>query len=494
LLGKERGFVRGRSLRTLVAPQSRSRLDAHVRACFESDRPLSVELMVPLAGGEFRAIELVSVPPRPVAGEVFPIFHSVMIDVSARKRNDERREQQLQDEREARVLAEGVNRAKEAFLAVVSHELRTPLIPMMMWIRALRAGGMNDALRRRAIEAIDECLAAEVAMIDDLVDVARGRHGKLRVERSPLDLQPIVGAAVEAIAASAAAKQIELKLEVDAAAAWVVGDSVRLRQIVGNLLSNAVKFTREAGHVAVSLHGRGDDIVLTVRDDGEGIDAELLNYVFEPFHQYDLGTARRHGGLGLGLAIVRQLVEQHDGRVTAESAGRGRGSCFIVALPRTGQDPRLYDRASGSTRPGRPEALVELDGIRVLVVEDHAVTREALELSLRAHGAVVLTAASAAEARETLVRERPHVVVSDVGMPREDGYTFVRKLRESESKAPGRARLPAIALTAYASPNDRALAIAAGFDSHFAKPIAFDRLVSLIGALARRRALPDARR
>jgi PAS domain S-box-containing protein len=490
LLGKERTFLRGKLLRVRVAPGCRARLDAHIRACFLSQGPLSVELMVPLAGGGFRAVELVSAPAPPVAGETFPTFHSVLIDVSARKRDDERRDRQLRHEHEARVLAESVNRAKEDFLTVVSHELRTPLIPMMMWVRALRAGGMNETLRRRAIEAIDECLGAEVAMIDDLVDVARGRHGKLRIDQRLLDLQPIVSAAVEAIAPSAAAKQIELTMEVDAAPAWVTGDPVRLRQVVGNLLSNAVKFTREAGHVGVSLHAHVDDVVLTVRDDGEGIEAELLGGVFEPFRQFDQGTARRHGGLGLGLTIVRQLVEEHDGRVTAESAGPGRGSCFTVALP----------RADGASRPDSSfppvhvapprEAAGVLEGIAVLVVEDHAATREALESALRTHGAVVMTAASASAARKTLARERPDVVVSDVSMPREDGYTFVRKLRESESKGDGRRRLPAIALTARATPNDRALALAAGFDSHFAKPIAFDQLLSRIGALARHRDTP----
>lgn len=490
LLGKERGFVRGRSLRTLIAPQSRSRLDAHIRACFESQHPLSVELTIPMVGGGFRAVELVSAPPPPAAGEAVPTFHSVMIDVSARKHHDERRDQLLHDEHEARVLAEGVNRAKEEFLAVVSHELRTPLIPMMMWIRALRAGGMNEALRRRAIEAVDECLQAEVAMIDDLVDVARGRHGKLRVQRRPVDLRPIVGAAIEAVAPSAAAKQIEVALEVGAAPAWVVGDPVRLRQVVGNLLSNAVKFTPEAGHVTVSLHARGADVVLTVRDDGEGMDAELLGGVFEPFRQHDLGTARRHGGLGLGLTIVRQLVERHDGRVTAESAGRGRGSSFTVALPRS-EEALPLDAGSLHWSLAQPsEALTELQGIAVLLVEDHGATREALEIALRAHGAVVLTAASAAEARQTLARQRPHVVVSDVGMPREDGYTFVRKLRADESKAEGQPRLPAIALTAHATPGDRARALAAGFDKHLGKPIDFARLLSLIATLARRKARP----
>jgi len=335
LLGKERRYLHGRPLRALLAQQSRRIFDAHVRACFKSLHPLTVELELPLADGGLRTIELVSMPTptRPVSpGRA--TCHSALIDISERKRDDERREEILRREREARSLAESVNRLKEDFLAIVSHELRTPLAPMLMWVKALRAGGMSDTLRARAIEAIDTCLNVQVAMIDDLVDVARGQHGKLRIERRPMDLQPIAGAAIEALAPSAAAKLVTVDLAVDAAPAWVAGDSTRLQQIVGNLLSNAIKFTREGGHIELSLRTRETKVVLTVRDDGQGIDRDMLDSVFEPFRQHDDPTVRRHGGLGLGLTIVRQLVTQHEGQVTAESAGKGRGATFTVTLPR----------------------------------------------------------------------------------------------------------------------------------------------------------------
>jgi PAS domain S-box-containing protein len=486
LLGQNRRSLHGSRLSTLVAPQSRDALAVHLRSCLSGSAPMAVELMIPVLGGGFRAVELVSVPPPERTEHSARVLHSVLTDISDRKRDNERRDELLRSEREARLLAEEVNRAKEDFLAVVSHELRTPLVPMLMWIKALRAGGMNDSLRQRAIEAIDTCLQVEVAMIDDLVDVARGQHGKLRVQQVPVDLQPIVAAALEAAAPSAAAKQIALTLEVDAVPAWVSGDPMRLRQIITNLLSNATKFTGEAGHVAVSLKTRDEEVVLTVRDDGEGIDSAMLTDIFQPFRQHGLGMARRHGGLGLGLAIVHQLVGQHHGTVTAESEGKDRGACFTVTLPRGAE------KAPGDAQPATPaptRTALELGGIQVLVVEDHDATREVLKVALQTFGAIVTTAASAADARAALGQNRPHVVLSDIGMPNEDGHEFVRKLRASETTE-GQTRLPVVALTAHTTERDRELALASGFDGHIAKPIDFDRLVSMIGALTRGRATP----
>jgi signal transduction histidine kinase len=298
----------------LIAPASRSRLAAHVSAVLRDGGTVASELTVPVVGGGTRTVELVSMSSPGPDGAGGPLtFHSVMADISARKRADQ---------------------AKEDFLAVVSHELRTPLGPMILWTRALRTAGMNEAVRLRAVDAIEACVQAQAAMIDDLVDVARGMHGKLRVQRREVDLQAIVAAALEALAPSIAAKQLKVQLEVDPAPTWVTGDAGRLRQVAGNLLSNAVKFTREAGNVGVQLRTRDDQVVFRVSDDGEGISSALLPEIFEPFRQHEDGAERRHGGLGLGLTIVRQLVEQHGGSVTAESAGPGRGAAFTVTLPR----------------------------------------------------------------------------------------------------------------------------------------------------------------
>jgi PAS domain S-box-containing protein len=488
LLGKERRHLYGQPLRSLLVARSRRVLDAHVRACLQSLAPSNVELDVPLPGGGLRTIELVSVPPQASAPDGGVVtFHSAMIDISERKRDDLRRDELLRREHEARIVAERVNVAKQEFLAVVSHELRTPLAPMMMWVKALRTGGISDSLRARALDAIDTCLRVQVAMIDDLVDVARGQHGKLRIERQPIDLQPVVGAAIEALAPSAAAKQIEVSLEVDPTPAWIAGDPTRLQQVVANLLSNAIKFTREAGHIALSLRTRGTDVVLSVRDDGEGIDADLLESIFEPFRQYDEGVPRRHSGLGLGLTIVRQLVSQHDGQVTAESAGKGRGACFTVTLPGLNESTRRDGQASPWTLAESPATATarELAGIRVLVIEDHEATRDALAMTLKRYGAEVTTAASAREGRAALARVHPQVLVSDIGMPREDGYAFIRRLRSREKQELGAPHIPALALTAHASEHDRAQALAAGFDRHLTKPIEFDRLISAIGTLAR---------
>ena len=347
LFDKERRRLVGGPLRFLLTVESRRALDAHLGVAFTTRPSSSVELAIPLADGTVRTVELVSVPPalHGVDGQG-AMVHSALIDVSQRRRDDERREELLRREHQARLLAESANRIKQDFLNIVSHELRSPLMPIMMWVRALRAGGLSDTLRARAIEAIDACVKVQVAMIDDLVDVASGRQDTLRVDRRPMDLQAVVSTAVETLAPAAAAKQIEIALGVDPAPAWISGDPTRLQQVVTNLLSNAVKFTREAGRIAIALHEQGSEIVLTVSDDGEGIDPATLGEVFEPFRSREGPAPRGQGSLGLGLTIVRDLVVKHDGHVTVESAGKGRGSCFTVTLPRLG-DLRPVPREAG---------------------------------------------------------------------------------------------------------------------------------------------------
>ncbi|MDB4980043.1 MAG: uncharacterized protein JWM82_795 [Myxococcales bacterium] len=339
LFGRQRGYLENIPLRSLLPYPSRRAFDSHLRACFKHRRTATVEIaMSPSAEvAEPRVLELVSVARPRSAGRGLAgadVVYSAVHDISERKREQARREELLRREQEARLLAEGANRFKEEFLAIVSHELRAPLAPMMLWLKALRAGGAGDALRARALDALDTCLKVQASMIDDLVDVARGRHGKLRIEREPMNLQDIVGAAIEALAPSGAEKHIQIALDVQAEPAWVSGDATRLQQVVGNLLSNAIKFTREGGHVNVSLRADGQEVVLRVLDDGDGIPGDVLPTVFEPFRQFDGRPGGRHGGLGLGLSIVKQLVTQHEGRVVAESAGRGRGAAFTVTLPR----------------------------------------------------------------------------------------------------------------------------------------------------------------
>jgi CheY-like chemotaxis protein/anti-sigma regulatory factor (Ser/Thr protein kinase) len=275
-------------------------------------------------------------------------------------------------------------------------------------------------------------------------------------------------------------------LEVDATPAWISGDSTRLQQVVSNLLSNAIKFTPEAGHVALTLRTRAEDVVLTVRDDGDGIHASLLDGIFEPFRQRDDTAARRHGGLGLGLTIVRQLVEQHEGCVVAVSDGAGRGACFTVTLPALAHAATRDGEASAWTLAKPAVTERPLEHLRILVVEDDEATRDALASTLESHGADVTTVASAADGRAVLRHGGADVIVSDIGLPAEDGCDFIRKLRASEKRMKGAPRLPALALTAHTAEREKVRALAAGFDRHLGKPFEFDNLVSTIRALARR--------
>jgi PAS domain S-box-containing protein len=320
LLGDERGAIAGRPLRLYVTAKSRRALDAHLLASLKSRRPISVALELRRRDADGHPVELLTVPP-PVhtrsAVKDVPVLHAAMIDISKHGTN-----------------GDSMHQVKQDFLAVVSHELCSPLAPMVMWVEALRAGAMSEALRNRAIDALDTCLALQVAMINDLIDVARGQQGALRIEFEKTDLALAVRAAAEAFSPSASAKKIELTLDVARSPFWVEGDSIRLQQVVANLLSNAIRFTREAGQVVLALHARGANAVLTVRDEGEGIDPAHLPHIFEPFHGRAPLVPPYSGGLGLGLAIVHELVTRHGGSVTAESAGRGRGSCFTVTLPR----------------------------------------------------------------------------------------------------------------------------------------------------------------
>lgn len=494
LLDRERRLLEGLPLRGLLDPASHPDLEAHLRAVASSRAPTTVELLVLLPDGQQRPVDLVTAPRSPPQGDAAQVlYHSALIDVSERKRAEGQREDLLRRERDARLLAESANQVKEDFLAIVAHELRTPLAPFLLWLKALRLRGADAALRARALDAIQEGLKAHLAMIDDLVDVARGRHDSLRVERRPLDLRPVVTGAVEALAPSAAAKMIAVEVSVPIEPVTVSGDGIRLRQVVSNLLSNAVKFTSEGGRVSVAVRLDDGQAELVVSDDGEGLEPALLEEVFEPFRQRD-DTVRGRGGLGLGLTIVRQLVEEHGGTVRAESAGRGQGASFTVKLPSIA--------AEGATGAPAAEAggfpVLEsnvLQGLRVLVVEDQSDTRDALAFVLEASGAQVLAVRSTAEAWAVVcTAPRPDVVVSDIGLPGEDGNAFMRRLRMRESDA-GDRRVPAIALTARSAPRDRAKALLSGFDRHVGKPIAFDELVATISSLLRspamRRLDPD---
>ena len=395
-------------------------------------------------------------------------------------------------ERNARAQAEVANRAKDEFLATVSHELRTPLTAILGWSKMMRGGQLNEELAARAVEVIERNANAQAQLIEDLLDITRIIAGRLRLDVQDVELVPVIEAAVESVRLAAEAKGVRLQTVLDPRAGPVSGDAARLQQVIWNLLSNAIKFTPRGGRVQVRLARAGSHVELTVSDTGIGISPDFLPYVFERFRQADPTTTRVYGGLGLGLAIARHLVELHGGAIEAASPGGGLGATFTVRLPLVAAlgEPRAErrSRASGGAGPLAPP--VTLEGLRVLVVEDEADGREMIRAVLSQSGASVATAGSVAQALEELRRARPDVLVSDIGMPGEDGYELIRRARslEDEINAP---RVPAVAVTAYARAEDRVRVRAAGYQVHLAKPVEPAELVAVVASLAGRTNWPD---
>jgi len=397
------------------------------------------------------------------------------IDIDDRKRAELERAELRERERALRTEAESA-RLKDEFLARVSHELRAPLSAISMWVHVLREGDGAD--RDAALTAIEQSTKAQARLIDDLLDEVRAQSGTLRVALEPMDPRAPVEAALIAMRPLAEEKGIRLESNVDLDVGTIRGDARRLQQVMQNLLSNAIEFTPAMGRIQVSLHREGRAALISVTDTGEGIDPEFLPYVFAPFRQADSTTTRRHGGLGLGLSIVRELVERHSGTVRAESEGSGKGATFTVALPLSHTPSRPPPPMTDETVPP-----MSLDRIRVLLVEDDDLTRDGLALLLERRGAIVTTAAAASEAILCMQESLPDVLVCDIAMPGIDGYSLIARVRANEG---GKARLPAIALTAHSGPEDRAKSIAAGFDLHLTKPVDVDELVRIIGRGARR--------
>jgi signal transduction histidine kinase/ActR/RegA family two-component response regulator len=391
------------------------------------------------------------------------------------------RQELLARERTARENAEEGNRLKDQFLATVSHELRTPLNAILGWADMLRTQAIDVALRERACRSIYDNARQQARMIDELLDVARIVSGKLRLERTAVDLDQVVRAALDVVQAAAEAKQLSIVIETDSSIGGVYGDGARLQQIAWNLLSNAVKFSEDGGRVLVRLRRVQAAAEITVSDDGIGIPAEFLPWVFEPFRQADASSTRRHGGLGLGLSIVKHLVEAHGGTISAASPGEGRGSTFSVLLPIRAASPEYARTVPASL--SNDEVFVTLEGMSVLVLDDDYESREVSAAHLANRRAVVWTAASAAQALEILQREHIDVVLADIAMPGEDGYSFIRRVRALNAKF---ATIPAAALTALARDEDRQRALTAGFQLHLAKPVDGQSLIAAVASLGRR--------
>jgi len=398
-----------------------------------------------------------------------------------RKRAEEEREELLKREHSARSEAELANRTKDEFLAMVSHELRTPLNAIVGWSAMMRRGSLDKERERHAIEIIERNAKAQAQLIDDILDVSRIVSGKLRLDLKPTQLHPIVATAVDSIRPLADAKSIRLKVELDQEAGPVSGDSDRLQQIVWNLLSNAVKFTAAEGEIEISLIDAGNNVEIVVRDTGAGIAPDVLPHIFDRFRQADSSKTRRHGGLGLGLAIVHHLVQLHGGVVTARSEGHQEGSEFRVVLPCIALECDPSEQGENQKSLLGPSS--ELSDVSILVVDDDADSRNMIEIALRSQGADVTTAASVRDALTVLDRSewRPTLLLSDLGMPEQDGYDFIRLVRARSINDGG--KLPAIALTGYAGKEEGEKTLKEGYQAHLSKPVDWSELIKTIASL-----------
>jgi len=419
--------------------------------------------------------------------ELALVNESLQAEVEERRRIEAERLALLVSEQNARAHAEAVNRLKDEFLATLSHELRTPLNAILGWSHLLASGKTDTSMVDRAIGVIRNNAMAQSQLIEDILDVSRIIGGKLRLNIGPVQLADVIEAALDSVSPAAQAKAIAIEREIEDVQP-IAGDQDRLQQVVWNLLSNAVKFTPREGRVTVRLSARGDDVILSVADTGIGIAPEFLAYVFDRFSQADASATRRHGGLGLGMAIVRHLVELHGGTVCADSAGENQGATFTLVLPARSEVRPSSEQHSGHSGEAAAHDLPHLDDVGVMVVDDDTDSRSFLCELLANQGARVSSASSAEEALDTFGRVRPDVIVSDIGLPGEDGYTLIRRVRALASQDGG--NTPAVALTAYVRYQDANAALAAGYHRHIRKPVVISELIAAVAELATKAATP----
>jgi PAS domain S-box-containing protein len=471
LAGYTRDELVGESVDRLIPLRFRRQHTDYLAGFFKEAGPRSIgagrELYVLRKDGTEVPIEI-GLSPIETADGTFVI--ATVTDITERKRVAEA-------EQQAKRKAEEANRAKDEFLAMLSHELRTPLSSILGWAVILRSGRLPFEQASHALEVIERNARIETQLVDSLLDLSRITAGKLKLNMDRVDLSSVVRAVVDSLRPGADAKGITIDLTVPPGPVTIRGDGGRLQQIFSNLVSNALKFTSRNGHVQIHLTRMDSQVEIQVIDDGEGIHAEFLPLIFDRFLQAESTKERAYGGLGLGLAIVRELVHAHGGTVAGQSPGKGRGSTFTVTLPVLGVVPSSTE----VTTPQLEHEELSISKLRVLAVDDDNDARELVALILQSRGALTRTASSAAEALDSISRERPDVLLADIGMPQEDGYTLIQKLRAIERENQ-QSPLPAIALTAYASPIDREQALMAGYDLHLTKPV--DPLV-LARAVAR---------
>jgi signal transduction histidine kinase/ActR/RegA family two-component response regulator len=414
---------------------------------------------------------------------------SLEAEIAERKEAEERLRVSLLQEQVARAEAERANHLKDEFLATASHELRTPLNAIIGWSYMLRNSRLDEETITRAVEIIERNAKSQAQLVEDILDVSRVITGKLRLSMEPVDVASAINAAIDSVQLAADSKGIQLEVTLDPSARHVSGDSSRLQQAVWNLLSNAIKFTPAGGRVRVRLERVNSNVQIKVSDTGEGIRPDFLPFIFDRFRQGDGSSTRRHGGLGLGLSIVRHLIELHGGIVHADSAGEGQGTTFTISLPLPISPKPVKSRKTkaealrskqGTSVVAKPHA--SLAGVKVLLVDDDQDTITMLIAMLGEHEAIVQTASSAEAALEIIEWYKPDVLVSDLAMPHEDGYSLINKLRIREA-ASGK-QTPAVALTAYVRVEDRARALSAGFNMFVPKPIEPSELITAIAHLA----------
>ena len=415
-------------------------------------------------------------------GELQKSNDRLQAEIAERLRAEAEREALLAREKVLRAEAEELSRLKDEFLATMSHELRTPLNAIFGWITLLRTRRLDEATQERALETIERNARAQKRLIEDLLDVSRIVTGKVALELVTVDPRRVVEAALETMHPAAQAKGLKIIPLLDVGAGTVRGDFARLQQVVCNLLSNAIKFTDQGGQIEVCLARRNGEVEISISDSGQGISPEFLPLVFDRFRQEDGSISRRHGGLGLGLAIVRHLVELHAGSVDAQSAGEGLGARFVVRLP-VRESHLLPQRVAEAPASGLVSAAM-LMGVRLLVVDDDPGARELISGMLEGFGAQVSTAEGGQAALSLLFSQRPDVLIADLGMPDMDGYALIQQVRALEPDFGG--LTPAVAVTAYASPQDRLRALQAGYQNHVAKPVEAEELAIVIASLAGR--------
>lgn len=500
--GKRACDVIGKNLLELLPELRERRLDRHYGWVLEGQvRVLSQALhgyliaMPPMSGEHGYAQMQQAVRISPLSNEDRVIGTLTIVeDVTERVAREAELQAQLEDrsrllsnEKLARNEAERANRLKDEFLATISHELRNPLNAILGWAHMMRLGNLTPANVERAVETIYRNAKSQAQLVSDLLDVSRIISGKLRLDVRTIDLIQIVNAAVDSIRPAADAKSIRLQTLLDPAAGPISGDADRLQQVVWNLLTNAVKFTPKGGRVQVKVQRINSHIEIVVTDSGVGINKDFLPYVFDRFRQADASTTRIHGGLGLGLSIVHQLVDLHGGSVNVQSEGEGKGTTFTVVLPFVGV---VSQKDGDAVHPTHSDEVLSFDGLptlaglKVLVVDDEADTRELICEVLKECGADVITSPSVADALLALEQHKPDILISDLGMPDEDGYALISKIRALPAEQGG--QIPAAALTAYARAEDRMRVLRSGFQFHLPKPVDSAELVTVVASLAGR--------